>query len=98
MESQDYDQASLIYREIKLAYDHLSVYEKNKVLEDILVLVDLLNNKYMKEKIKDIRGQPKEANTHLNKAKRAYNELRKEMKEIALPEINDAIKLVGNKA
>lgn len=88
LDDKDYDKASLIYREIKLMYAHLTPYEKNKIYDEVLLLCDLLNSNYINSKVEELKTNPVDK-TALQKIKVAYNELRGEMQEIIYPKIKD---------
>ena len=95
LDDNDYERASLIYKEISMSYERLSNYEKNKIFDEISVLCDLLNNKFLHLKIIEAEKNPAKAKKELEKAKFAFNLLRKEMKKLVKKDIDTAINKMG---
>ncbi len=95
LDNDEYDKASLIYKEIKMSYEKLADFDKNRLYKDIIILYDLLNKKYLEIKLNNAKEHPENAKQEIEKAKLAYNKLRKELKELVYPELNQAIKSFG---
>ena len=71
--------------------DPINEYEKEQNDEALRIL----EKKYIEEKIQQAKENPSSARKEIERAKVAYNKLRKEMKDIVYPQLKEAISARG---
>ncbi|MFH1506360.1 MAG: carboxypeptidase-like regulatory domain-containing protein, partial [archaeon] len=97
----NYDQAAFLYREIKLAYEKLSIPAQNTVYAEVVPVFNHLDVAYLKSLIEKINiyiktSQFDKARTEYAKMRGTYHKIDPEFKRDIYAKVEPIIKILGN--